>query len=114
MARSVRRYANSAAVIETTLAPDGLLAALKQVERGFGRTRGGQRWAARVLDLDIVLWDGGAWSSPGLIVPHIAFRTRDFVLGPAARLAPHWRDPLSGLTLRQLAGRLNRKRPDRS
>ncbi|MEN9682271.1 MAG: 2-amino-4-hydroxy-6-hydroxymethyldihydropteridine diphosphokinase [Pseudomonadota bacterium] len=108
---SLRRYANSAAVIETALAPDELLDVLKQVERAFGRTRGGQRWAARVLDLDIVLWGGRAWSSPGLTVPHIAFRTREFVLGPAVAIAPHWRDPLSGLTLRQLAGRLSRKRP---
>lgn len=61
---SLRRYANSAAVVETGLLPDALLAALKQIERAFGRTRGGQRWSTRVLDLDIVLWRGGAWSSP--------------------------------------------------
>lgn len=105
---SLRRYANSAAVIETDLLPDALLAVLKTTERAFGRIRGAQRWASRVLDLDVVLWAGGAWSSPGLTVPHIAFRTRDFVLGPAAAIAPHWRDPLSGLTLHQLAARLRR------
>jgi 2-amino-4-hydroxy-6-hydroxymethyldihydropteridine diphosphokinase len=59
-----------------------------------------------VLDLDIVLWSGGAWASPGLTIPHPRFRTRQFVLGPAASIAPTWRDPLSGLTLRQLAYRL--------
>jgi 2-amino-4-hydroxy-6-hydroxymethyldihydropteridine diphosphokinase len=58
-----------------------------------------------VLDLDIVLWSGGAWSSPDLTVPHIAFRERGFVLDPAAAIAPAWRDPVSGLTLRQLAAR---------
>lgn len=107
---SRRRYANGAALVETDLLPDELLPALKGIERAFGRTRGGQRWASRVLDLDIVLWADGAWSSPGLTVPHIAFRTRDFVLRPASTVAPLWRDPLSGLTLRQLAARLMKGR----
>lgn len=108
---SLRRYANGAAVVKTRLMPDELLAVLKGIERDFGRRRGGQRWRARVLDLDLVLWQGGAWSSPGLTVPHPLFRQRGFVLGPAAAIAAQWRDPLSGLTLRQLAVRLRRPRP---
>jgi 2-amino-4-hydroxy-6-hydroxymethyldihydropteridine diphosphokinase len=101
---SQRTYANAAAVIGTELEPDELLVRLKAFERAFGRRRG-QRWSARVLDLDIILWEGGSWSSPRLTVPHVAFRKRSFVLDPAAAIAPDWRDPLSGLTLRQLAGR---------
>ncbi|HEX4848524.1 MAG TPA: 2-amino-4-hydroxy-6-hydroxymethyldihydropteridine diphosphokinase [Novosphingobium sp.] len=108
---SRRRYANGAALVETGLAPDDLLDTLKAIERRFGRTRGGQRWSSRVLDLDIVLWSGGCWSSPGLTVPHRAFRERTFVLGPAARIAPDWRDPLTALSLRQLHARLTRPRP---
>ena len=108
---SLRRYANGAALVSTDLVPDELLAALKTIEQRFGRRSGGQRWASRVLDLDLVLWSGGAWSSPGLIVPHAAYRERDFVLTPATVLAPRWRDPLSGLSLRQLKARLTRPRP---
>jgi 2-amino-4-hydroxy-6-hydroxymethyldihydropteridine diphosphokinase len=103
---SLRRYANSAAVVKCKLDPDELLAELQEIERSFGRRRGGQRWGTRVLDLDIVLWEGGAWSSPELTIPHPRFRTRPFVLGPAASIAPAWRDPLTGQTLRQLAYRL--------
>ena len=105
---SRRRYANSAALVLTELWPDELLAALKGIERAFGRRKGGQRWSSRVLDLDIVLWSGGAWVSPGLLVPHREFRERDFVLRPAAMLAPAWRDPVTGLTIRQLHRRLLR------
>ena len=108
---SLRRYANSAALITTDLAPDELLDALKDIERRFGRRPRGQRWSARVLDLDLVLWSGGAWSSPGLTVPHVAFRERDFVLAPALALVPDWRDPLSNLSLRHLKARLTRPRP---
>lgn len=107
---SRRRYANGAALVRTTLLPDELLAALQEIERAFGRRSGGQRWSARVLDLDIVLWSGGAWTSPGLVVPHRAFRERRFVLDPASAIAPDWRDPLTGLSVRQLSVRARRAR----
>lgn len=105
---SRRRYANGVALVETRLDPPTLLARLKHIEHDFGRRPGGQRWASRVIDLDIVLWSGGAWVSHGLVIPHPQFRRRNFVLAPAAAIAPAWRDPLTGLTLRQLAARLNR------
>ncbi len=103
---SRRRYANAVALVRTKRGPEELLVHLQSIERTFGRRRGGQRWGSRVLDLDIVLWSGGAWCSPALIVPHPLFRERSFVLGPAAAIVPRWRDPISGLTLRQLAYRL--------
>lgn len=108
---SRRRYANAVALVGTAMDPPEMLASLKRVEARFGRRRGGQRWAARVLDIDIVLWDGGAFVSDGLVIPHAAFRTRDFVLRPAADVAPGWRDPISGLSVRQLLMRLTRPRP---
>jgi len=105
---SLRRYANSAALIETALDPPALLALAKRVEREFGRRTGGQRWTSRVLDLDVVLWSGGCFAGPGLVVPHRLFRARAFVLDPAVRIAPRWRDPVTGLTVRQLHARLTR------
>ncbi|MGE3691542.1 MAG: 2-amino-4-hydroxy-6-hydroxymethyldihydropteridine diphosphokinase [Novosphingobium sp.] len=108
---SRRRYANAAALLRTHEQPGDLLARLKTLERRFGRRCGGQRWGARVLDLDIVLWSGGAWASKGLIVPHTAFRERLFVLTPALAIAPRWRDPVTELTMRQLHARLTRPLP---
>jgi len=107
---SLRRYVNSAAVIETRHDPPALLALLKSIERQFGRRAGGQRWTSRVLDLDVILWSGGPFAGPGLTIPHPLFRTRDFVLAPAAHIAPRWRDPVTGLTVRQLHARLTRPR----
>jgi 2-amino-4-hydroxy-6-hydroxymethyldihydropteridine diphosphokinase len=101
---SIRRYTNAAALIACDALPPLLFARLKAIEHAFGR-RAGQRWGARVIDLDIILWSEGAWGSRALTVPHPAFRQRDFVLGPLVRLVPDWRDPLTGLTIRQLARR---------
>lgn len=105
-----RRFANGALVLESALAPPALLAALKQIERAFGRRRG-RRWGDRVLDCDIILWSGGRWRSRGLAIPHPAFLERAFVLGPARVIAPRWRDPASGLTIAQAHARLTRRRP---
>jgi len=97
-----RRFANAAALIESDEMPPQLLLRLKAIERDFGRRRG-RRWDSRVIDLDIILWSGGAWSSPGLTVPHPQFRRRGFVLRPLDAIVPGWRDPLGGRTIRQLA-----------
>ena len=105
-----RGFANAAMILAADLAPDALLAELKRIERRFGR-RGGRRWGPRVLDLDIILWSGGCWAEAGLVVPHPAFRTRGFVLDPLADVAPAWRDPVTGATVRQLRHRGRRRRP---
>lgn len=110
MGAARRRFANAALVLESELAPTALLAALKRMERQFGRRRG-QRWGDRVLDCDIVLWSEGTWTSKGLAIPHPAYAARAFVLAPARGIAPHWRDPRSGLTVAQAHARLTRPRP---
>lgn len=106
---SRRRYANGAVVVETPLDPPALLALLQQIEAAFGRNRRGQRWRARTLDLDVVLWSGGTWRSRTLTIPHPRYATRHFVLEPAARIAPAWRDPVTHLALRHQRARLTRR-----
>ena len=103
-----RDFANAVALVESGAEPPQLLAALKRLEREFGRRRG-RRWGPRVLDLDIVDWSGGKWSSHELTVPHRAAASRAFVIEPLAAIAPRWRlePPLSA---RHLAHRLARKR----
>ena len=110
---SKRMYANAAAVVASPLDPPALLARLNAIEAHFGRDRRGQKWRARVLDLDIILWSGGIWAvdRPALAIPHPLMRTRGFVLGPAATIASDWRDPVTGLTIRQLQSRFTRPKP---
>jgi len=105
-----RGFANAAAILRSDLDPPDLLAALKALERRFGR-RAGRRWGARVLDLDIILWSGGSWGDADLTLPHPEFRRRGFVLEPLAEIAADWRDPITGASVRQLLHRLRRRRP---
>ncbi|MCU6455250.1 2-amino-4-hydroxy-6-hydroxymethyldihydropteridine diphosphokinase [Sphingomonas sp. A2-49] len=106
---SIRRFANAAILIESDESPPQLLKRLKRIEAAFGRRRG-RRWGARVIDLDILLWSLGCWRERGLTVPHVALRDRGFVLLPLATIAPAWRDPASGRTIRQLAHAVDRPR----
>lgn len=104
-----RDFANAVALIESDLDPPEMLHALKAIEREFGR-RPGRRWGPRVLDLDIVAWNGGQWREHGLTIPHKSARTRSFVVGPLAVVAPSWR--LDGyLTAHHFAHRLAHRRP---
>jgi 2-amino-4-hydroxy-6-hydroxymethyldihydropteridine diphosphokinase len=103
-----RDFANAVAILESPLDPRAMLAALKSIERAFGR-RPGRRWGPRVLDLDLLAWDGGRWSDRQLTIPHTALEQRAFMLLPLASIAPHWK--LRGaLTARQLAARLGKRR----
>ena len=103
-----RDFANAVALIESALDPPAMLHALKAIEQTFGRRRG-KRWAARVLDLDILAWSGGRFRSRTLAIPHPLLRDRSFALGPLAAIAPDWR--IAGpLTARHLAHRLARRR----
>ena len=106
---SNRAYANAAAIIETELEPDTLLTLLKSIESHFGARRG-QVWSRRVLDLDIILWSEGPFSSnsPQLTIPHPMMHKRPFVLQPSAKIAPDWRDPITGLSIAQIASRKSR------
>ena len=105
-----RSFANAAAILESNDEPAEVLARLKALEREFGR-RPGRRWGPRVLDLDIILWSGGAWADGTLTVPHPAFSERRFVLEPLDELVPDWRDPVSGLTVRHLLARARAASP---
>ena len=107
---SRRRYANAVALVASPLAPPEMLDRLQAIEAAFGR-RMGQRWGARTLDLDVLLWSGGAWSDADLTIPHPAIGQRAFVLGPLRAIAPDWRHPLTAQTIRQLAARLIRPKP---
>lgn len=108
---SHRRYANAAARIATLLEPPALLALLQSIETRFGRVRRGQRWRARTLDIDVILWSGGPWRSKTLTIPHPMAHERSFVLTPAAAVTPEWRVFPGTCTIRHLHARLTRPRP---
>ena len=100
------RYLNGVVGIETTLAPRALLEKLLQIEEELGRVRR-ERWHPRTIDCDLVLYDDSVVDEPGLTIPHPRMRERRFVLEPLVEIAPEARDPVTGLTARELLSRLD-------
>jgi 2-amino-4-hydroxy-6-hydroxymethyldihydropteridine diphosphokinase len=93
------RYLNAAARIETTLAPDELLALGLAIEAALGRVRpsGTAGPAPRPIDVDLLLYGDAVLDEPGLIVPHPRLLERAFVRIPLADVAaPGLRHPLTG------------------
>jgi 2-amino-4-hydroxy-6-hydroxymethyldihydropteridine diphosphokinase len=85
-------YVNAVAELFTELDAHALLASLQAVEAAQGRVRA-ERWGARTLDLDLLLYGAETIDSATLQVPHPRLRERNFVLYPLHDIAPDLRFP---------------------
>jgi 2-amino-4-hydroxy-6-hydroxymethyldihydropteridine diphosphokinase len=107
-------FLNCVVAIETTLSPASLLEQVQSIEFALGRTRDltqtpeARRFAARTVDIDILLYDFEVVSSPDeLHIPHLLMHERGFVLRPLADLAPELEHPTLYRTIRELADELD-------
>lgn len=80
-------YINGVAEILTELTPPALLSELQRIENRHHRIRA-ERWGARTLDLDIILYGDKTIDLPQLTIPHPRMMERNFVLYPLADIAP--------------------------
>jgi 2-amino-4-hydroxy-6-hydroxymethyldihydropteridine diphosphokinase len=83
-------FTNAALELETDLEPADLLLALKRLELTMGRDPQGIRFGPRLIDLDILAFDGRciADAELDLVVPHPRLVERRFALEPLAELDP--------------------------
>ena len=114
-------FLNGCAALWWDAEPDALLALLHDVEAAFGRTRAG-RWEPRVIDLDLIAAGAAVRPNPQtqdawralpparqrvlrpdrLVLPHPRLQDRAFVLVPLADVAPDWRHPRTGRSVREM------------
>lgn len=87
-----RPFLNLAVVCETDLSPLEVLKLIKQIERQLGREES-QRWAPRIIDIDILAWDNCVIDQIGLKIPHTELLSRPFALWPLLDLWPDWQHP---------------------
>jgi 2-amino-4-hydroxy-6-hydroxymethyldihydropteridine diphosphokinase len=80
-------YCNAVCKVETTLMPEALLEQLMALERAAGRVRGEDRWGPRLLDLDLLYFEGEQRDTSQLQLPHPGIAQRNFVLIPLAEIA---------------------------
>ena len=85
---SVPPYLNAVVALDTSVPAEALLDHLHRIEAEHGRDRAEIRWAARPLDLDLLVYDDVEHRSAALTLPHPRLGDRLFVLIPLAELAP--------------------------
>jgi 2-amino-4-hydroxy-6-hydroxymethyldihydropteridine diphosphokinase len=96
-------FLNGAAMLETALDPESLLAELLAIELALGRRRGSERNGPRTIDLDLLVYGEDVVDEPGLTVPHPRLHERRFALQPLADLDPGLRIPGRGTVAEALA-----------
>lgn len=95
-------FLNLAIGLESDLGPEALNDWLHALEDRHGRVRGGDRYASRTLDVDIVMYDDLVMRGEGhLDLPRKELR-HAFVLKPMADIAPDLRHPVDGRTMAAL------------
>lgn len=97
-------YLNAVMEIETGLKPLELLDGLQAIESDQGRVRQGERWGARPIDLDILLYGEEILESERLTVPHPGIYERPFVLYPLKEISPNLIIPQYGALAGLVAG----------
>ena len=89
-------YVNAVMCVATDLLPIDLLRCLQGIENDQGRVRKSERWGARTLDLDVLIYGDQIIELPDLIVPHVGLAERAFVLYPLYEIAPQLQVPGKG------------------
>ncbi|MFW2541155.1 2-amino-4-hydroxy-6-hydroxymethyldihydropteridine diphosphokinase [Primorskyibacter sp. 2E107] len=118
-------YVNACAILRGAGSPGTVLERLHSIEAAFDRART-SRWGSRTLDLDLLAMGDlvqpdrrtfDHWQAlpletqmqvtpDQLILPHPRLQDRAFVLVPLCDVAPHWRHPVLGRTVRQMTDAL--------
>ena len=80
-------FYNGVIEVETALSPNGLLGVCLGIEAGVGRIREIKN-GPRILDLDLLLYEGKESTTAELTLPHPRMFERDFVLIPLKELYP--------------------------
>jgi 2-amino-4-hydroxy-6-hydroxymethyldihydropteridine diphosphokinase len=95
-------YVNGVIEIETEMKPDLLLKKFRNIERAMGRKKVRKRWGARIIDLDILLYNSLILEKKSLKIPHSELHKRKFVLIPLSEIAPQVIHPVLGASISEL------------
>ena len=86
--------------------PRELLNLTQRIERESGRPAQHSSREARTLDIDIITFGQEIIRKDDLIIPHADMENRTFVLEPLGEIAPYHRHPVSGVTTKEMLGKL--------
>jgi len=83
-------FFNTAIKCKARLSPQKLLKILKLIEHKMGREKNSEKWAARIIDIDILVHGSNLYQDEFLTIPHPGLYTRPFALFPLTDILPQW------------------------
>lgn len=86
-------YYNQVIELNTTLDANSLMQKLLQIEKMMGRERT-EKWAPRLIDLDILYFNNEVINEPDLKIPHPHLHERRFTLVPLSEILPDMLHPV--------------------
>lgn len=104
-------FLNQALALDTELTPGQVLDEALRMECDLGREREaearakastGERYASRVVDIDVMFYDSLAVRTPRLTLPHPLLHERAFALRPLCMIMGDYVHPVLGRTLREI------------
>jgi 2-amino-4-hydroxy-6-hydroxymethyldihydropteridine diphosphokinase len=101
-------FLNAAVLLETPLSAQALReVAIAQIEDALGRVRTENKNAPRTIDIDIMLFNNDVLTIGRRHIPDPEVMERPFVVIPLAEIAPGYRHPQTGETLKEIASKFD-------
>tara|TARA_B100000902_G_scaffold143545_1_gene140994 strand:+ start:2025 stop:2510 length:486 start_codon:yes stop_codon:yes gene_type:complete len=94
-------YLNQILKLQTNLSANCLLENIMNIEYILGRKRV-KKWANRVIDIDIILFNDTIIKQKDLFIPHKYMHERKFVLVPLNEIASNYMHPIYNKTIHDL------------
>ncbi|MFC1976496.1 2-amino-4-hydroxy-6-hydroxymethyldihydropteridine diphosphokinase, partial [Chloroflexota bacterium] len=97
-------FLNAATLVETDQSPESFKdEVIRRIEDDLGRVRTADKFAPRSIDIDIMLFNDQVLDVDNRHIPDPEVLERPFVAIPLAEIAPDYRHPETGQTLRDIA-----------
>jgi 2-amino-4-hydroxy-6-hydroxymethyldihydropteridine diphosphokinase len=109
--KSETTFYNMVISVETELVPHQVLTKILDIEASLGRTRHGNVYTNRIIDVDILFYNKEQINDEKLIIPHPLMQKRKFVLQPLAEIAADLIHPVLNTSMSELLLMLNEPEP---
>ena len=105
---SEHTFVNQVIIVKGALSAEAILAETQQIEKALGRVTKSEHgnYADRIIDIDLIDYDGQIVETVDLQLPHPQMHKRSFVLVPLCEIWPTWEHPILHKTAQELSDNL--------